>query len=149
MSNFYVNLTKEEMAAQVAALLNGQNQLTTTYTPYFLMVARQDYFVEVYGSLVVGCAALEYENSTWSKIKHVSVRPEFQRRGIAKRILTTILGCCKSENVYMTIREDNKPSLAMANSLGFVVVKREWIQDHYLLAVGRKVNDVRTGQAAR
>lgn len=146
--NFYVTLTKEEMAAQVAALLNSYNRLTTKHTMHTIMYAPQDYFIEVYGNIVAGCAAILYENNAWSKIKHVSTRMEFRRRGIARKLIQTAMKCCHSENVYMTIRADNNPSLSMAQSLGFVEVKREWIIDHYLIAMGRKINDARSSQAS-
>ena len=73
-----------------------------------------------------------------SKIKHVCVDPTYRRFGVAKRLIETALSNCPSEYVCMTIRDDNKGSLKMAERLGFVFVQKNWMKDHFVITVGRR-----------
>lgn len=140
MANFYVSISKNEMASQISALVNNHNKLRRKHTVFSVLKAGTDYFVDVIGNKVIGCVGLSKKHSTLSEIKHVCVAPMHRRRGIAKNLITLAIANCNTENVYMTIRDDNTPSLMTARSLGFVLIRKDWQLDHYVITVGRKKN---------
>lgn len=141
MANFFVSLTNEEIAGQIAFLINKYNNLYIVHNWFTVNSSTIDYFVEIIGNRVIGCAGILKETGNWSLIKHVCVAPEFRNKGIAIKLINTAIQNCKTEYVYMTIRENNLASLNMAKTLGFNTIKREWSKNHYIVAVGRKTNN--------
>lgn len=139
MANFFVSLTSEEIAKQIANLINKYNRLYIRHNGFTIAARTTDYFIEVFGDKVVGCASITKENNEWSVIKYVCVEPKSRGKGIASKLVSLSIQNCKTKYVYMTIREDNIASLYMANKLGFTTIKQEWSRDHYLIIVGRKV----------
>jgi len=137
MAEFYVSVSKEEMATQIAKLINKYNQWYTKYTPEVIYVTPANYFVTLDVNRVIGCSASIKEYPTLSKIMHVCVVPEFRNKGIAKSLVELAIQNCDTDYVYMTIRKDNIPSLRMANSLGFKFIKQDWFKDHWTLTLGR------------
>lgn len=137
MAEFYVSVSTESMAAQIADLVNRYNQWYTTYTPAAISIMPANYFVVLDIDRVIGCSANIKEYSTLSKIMHVCVVPEFRNKGIAKSLVELAIRNCDTDYVYMTIRNDNIPSLRMANSLGFRFIKQDWFKDHWTLTLGR------------
>lgn len=138
MANFYVSISRDEMASQISALVNNHNRLYKRHTTFSILRNGADYFVEVIGNKVIGCAGLTKRHPTLSEIRHVCVAPSHRRRGIAKNLIALAIANCDTENVYMTIRDDNIPSLMTAKSLDFVPIRKDWRSDHYVIVVGRR-----------
>ena len=145
MADFYVSLSNNEIASQIAALLNTHNQLLVSHNAVSIGSGASNYFVEISRtaqgiSQVVGCAGLLKEFPTLSKIYHVSVRPDYRNMGIAKKLIGLAIQNCETERVYMTVREGNVPSLKMASSLNFKFVDKMWSRshDHMVILVGRR-----------
>jgi ribosomal protein S18 acetylase RimI-like enzyme len=147
MATFFVSLSTREMARQIALLVNMHNRLYKKHTENTILKDNADYFVEVIQSNVIGCAGLVKKDTDLCEIKHVCVHPEFRKRGIGKKLVTLAIANCPTNLIYMTIREDNVASLAMAKSLGFVQVRKHWNVDHFVITVGRRKNhDVCRGE---
>jgi len=139
MADFYISLSDNEIASQIAALLNANNQLLIKHNAASIKGGSAVYFIEIGGAAqVIGCAGLAIEQPILSKIFHVCTHPDYRRRGIAKKLVGLALSNCRTDNVYMTIREDNLPSLTMASSLGFQILQRIWSIDHWVIVVGRR-----------
>lgn len=138
MAEFYVSLSDHEMASQIADMLNRYNRWATRFTAMSLMVTAARYFVELEGSRVVGCASHLHDYPLMSKIQHICVLPQYRGRGIATRLTKMAIVHCDTELVYMTIREDNAASLALARTLGFIFVTKHWFRDHWTLTFGRR-----------
>ncbi len=140
MAEFYVSVSQNEMAQQIAALLNTHNKLYKFHTVRTILKDKADYFVEVVHNKVVGCVGLSRRDTNLSEIKHVCVCTDFRQRGIARKLINLAAAHCAADYIYMTIRNDNIPSLKMAQSLGFVPVKNHWSIDHHVITVGRRTN---------
>lgn len=138
MANFFVSLTNEEIAKQIANLVNRYNCLYVRHNGFTIAARTTNYFVEVFGDKIVGCTGITKENVDWSVIKYVCVEPKFRKNGIASKLISLSIQNCKTKFIYMTIRKNNIPSLCMANKLGFTTIRQEWSKDHYLIVVGRK-----------
>lgn len=138
MAEFYVALSAESMASQIAKMLNKYNRLYKSHTGWSISQEPIRYFVEVVGNRVIGCAGLMQEREDLSKILHVCVKPEYRKRGIAKKLIQVALDNCKTMLIYMTIREDNTASLRMAESMKFIPVNKYWSKDHNVVIMGRR-----------
>lgn len=138
MAEFYVSLSTIEMAAQIARLINKYNLWSTKYTASMIYTSPAYYFVELMGSQVIGCASIFKMEQTLSKIQHICVIPEFQGKKVATRLTNLAIGACKTEYICMTIREDNIPSLNLANTLMFKYIGRHWFRDHFTITVGKR-----------
>jgi ribosomal protein S18 acetylase RimI-like enzyme len=137
MVEFYMSLPAEEIAQQVAGLLNNHNKLYKKHTAYSIIRDPGKYFLEIAGDRVIGCSAIMQEDRKITRQYHLCVHPEFRRRGIARKLKQTALNNVRTPYVYVTIREDNVPSLNLNYSFGFVFVKKEWSKDHNVITLGR------------
>ena len=143
MANFYMTLSAEEISQQIAVLLNTHNYLKTQHNIHTIMGKKGAYFVDVVAGQVVGCSAIFRESDQITRQFHLCVHPDFRRRGIARKLKAASLRNVSTPYVYVTIREDNIPSINLNTSFGFVFVKKEWSNDHYVLTLGRMMNDFR------
>lgn len=150
MAEFYVSLSSHEMATQIAAMINKHNRWATHFSAFGILNSMARYFVEVEGDKVVGCAGTIQDYPTLTKVQHICVLPTHRRRGIAVRLSELAIANSDTEFVYMTIREDNTPSLRMAEALGFRYVTKHWFRDHWTLTFGRRRdNDRGCGYATK
>lgn len=139
MAEFFVTLGNQEIAKQVADMLNTQNQLYKRHSAYTIMNGATNYFVELEGSRVVGCTGLLKEFPTLSKSFHTSVLPSHRGMGLATKLLTVAFANCDTEYVYGTIREDNVASLRLVDKFGWKPVKKTWSRDHFVITMaGRR-----------
>jgi ribosomal protein S18 acetylase RimI-like enzyme len=138
MAEFYVSLSTMEIAAQIALLINKYNLWVTKYTANTIYTSSASYFVELINSRVIGCASILKVYPTLSRIQHICVIPEFRHKEVATKLTKLAIEMCDTEYIYMTIREDNIPSLNLANTLDFKYIRKHWFRDHYTLTVGRR-----------
>ena len=138
MAEFYVSLSVEEMASQIASLLNKHNKLYKKHKESTIIGnAETNYFVEVVHNTVIGCVGSVRKSERVTELKHVCVDPAYRRRGIASKLSNLAIANCSTEFVSMSVREDNKASLNMAKSMGFIQLKKHWSVDHYVITLGR------------
>jgi len=140
MAEFYVTLSQQEIARQIANLLNKYNKLYIYHTDHSIINSAADYFVEIVGDKVVGCTALLKEYPTLSKSYHASVLPEYRRKGLGTKLLLTAMNNCSTPYIYGTIREDNVASLRLVDKLGWKSIRRDWERDHYVITVANKLS---------
>lgn len=138
MVEFYVSVSRNEMAQQIATLVNNYNKLYKRHTAFSILRDRASYFVEIIGNEVIGCVGLSKRHPDLSEIKHVCVSPLHRWKGIAKKLINLAIANCDTDYVYMTINERNLPSLVMAKSLDFILIGKNWHSDHYVITVGRR-----------
>jgi len=141
MAEFYVSASEDDMASQIANMINQYNKWYTKFLASSVKMTNSRYFVELYGKTVAGVASNMRESHDLSKIQHICVLPEYRCKGIAKRLTKLAIEYCDTEFVYMTIREDNAESVALANTLGFRAIKKYWFRDHWTLTFGRRKID--------
>ena len=139
MVEFYMSLPAEDIAQQVADLLNTHNKLYKVHTADTILRDKAKYFLEISGDRVIGCSAIVKEEPTLTKQFHLCVHSDFRRKGIARKLKQTALNNVETQYVYVTIREDNTPSLNLNYSFGFVFVKNIWSKDHNVIMLGRAV----------
>ncbi len=116
---FYFALDHQEIAHQVAALLNCCNQLQKKKSTGSILHGRTNYVVEPHGKWVLGTIGVDRLNYTFTEIKHLVVHPDWRGKGLAKRLLRKALVMVDTKLVYATVREDNDASLKLFESFGF------------------------------
>lgn len=139
MVEFYMRLPAENIAQQVADLLNTHNKLYKMHTADTILRDPAKYFLEISGDMVVGCQAIMKEEPRLSKMFHLCVHSDFRRKGIARKLKQAALDNVETPYIYVTIREDNIPSLNLNYSFGFVFVKNILSKDHNVIMLGRAV----------
>ena len=139
MTEFYVSVSHDEMAQQIADLVNTHNQLYKQHTAYSITNSIAKYFVEVVQDKVIGCTALVKEEEKLSRNFHTCVHPSFRRQGIARKLKLLAIQNCDTNYIFSTVREDNQPSINMNLSLGYIFVNKIWSRDHYVLTLGRGI----------
>ena len=137
MANFYTTLPAEEIARQVAELLNNHNILRKYHTANTIMSNRGAYFVDIVGGQVIGCSAVLRETREVTRQFHLCVHPNFRRQGLGRKLKLASLSHVSTPYVYVTIREDNIASINLNTSVGFVFVKKDWVGNHNVLTLGR------------
>lgn len=120
-NKFGISLSAYDISAQIAVLLNTNNRLTRIHTPETIFHSSTEYFIELNGSVVVGCVGL-IRGVPMDKIVHLSVRHDYQHQGAGKKLLNTVLTNSNHDVLYMTVREDNFSCLNLAKLYGFVPV---------------------------
>ena len=145
MANFYITLSKDEIAIQIAALLNAHNKLTRLHGLQSIRDSAVDYFVETENSKIVGCVGLVKQYNTLSLIKHLSIDNRHRKEGLATRLIRVACNNCNTDYVYMTVRDDNRSCLNLLAKLDFVFVSKLWSRDHYVLTLGRRTLNVDSG----
>ncbi len=140
MSQFFVSISNDEIAEQIATLLNTFNLLRVTHTKDTIKSGIANYFVEIIKSKVIGCAALnrDMQYDDLSKIKHVCVHPEYRRLGVARKLITLAINHATTTYVYMTIRQANRASQSLAYKMNFN--KINYPNPHNLCIMGRRRN---------
>jgi ribosomal protein S18 acetylase RimI-like enzyme len=120
-NKFSVSLSAYDISVQIALLLNTNNRLTRIHTPETILHSAIEYFIELNGSIVVGCVGL-IRAAPMDKIVHLSVKRDYQHQGVGKKLLNTVLTNSNHDILYMTVREDNSQCLNLVKLYGFVPV---------------------------
>lgn len=134
---FYFSLDHQDIAGQVAALLNSYNRLGTTKSIPDVTSGRNNYIVETHGRWVIGTVGLDRQSYTFTEIKHLVVHPDWRGKGIAKHLLKRAIDITSTKMAYATVREDNKSSLKLFESFGFRNAGDYAAEDHRVVLLVR------------
>lgn len=138
MAEFYTTLNNNDIAKQIADMVNRYNKWCISFTEQSVLRCPTRYFVEIVYNKIVGCAGINRESPSTSKLIHICTLPEYRGMGIAKKLSECAIASTDTEYIYMTIREDNIPSIRLANALRFQYFRKHRFMDHFTLSFGRK-----------
>lgn len=127
---FYHALADTEIARQIAVLVNQHNGLAGKRRDIDILESKTKYMVETHGKHVIGAVGTEKESYTLSEIKHLVVHPKWRHQGLGKYLTKRALRLVETPMAYCTIREDNKPSIRLFESIGFSKANAYAGQDH-------------------
>jgi ribosomal protein S18 acetylase RimI-like enzyme len=136
MAEFLAAVSEHDIAEQIAMNLNQYNRWLHQFSAQSIMLSPVRYFVELEYGRVVGCAGILHDEPNLTKLQHICVLPRCRRRGTALKLAKLAIVNCGTDYIYMTVREDNVASLALARALGFVYVNKHWFRDHWTLSFG-------------
>ena len=135
---FFSVLPDYEAAKQIASLINVHNGLSLKRRSVDIVESRVNYVVETHGKFVIGAIGIERVSFTFSEVKHLVVRPEWRHRGVGRFITRRALQLIENPLVYCTVRENNKASILLFESLGFVRTEQYGTEDHDVVLLTRR-----------
>jgi GNAT superfamily N-acetyltransferase len=117
-------MTRAE-ATQIANLLNERNQLARVYAADDVLAAADDYEYEVRDNHVVGC--VERRRVQWYQweVRHLSVSPDFEGKGVAFAVYRRAEAAAirgRACLLQCTIRRGNEESERFFRRQGFTEV---------------------------
>jgi len=116
---FYRCIDAQDIAHQIAGLLNSYNGLARRRFAVDVLNSKTDYIVETHGKLVIGAVGLHKLSFHISEVKHLSIREMWRKKGVGRFLLKRAIKLCETPFAYATIREDNLPSVQLFESVGF------------------------------
>jgi N-acetylglutamate synthase-like GNAT family acetyltransferase len=129
---FYFPISHQEIARQVAGLLNDYNNLAMMRTSQDIINAKTRYVVETHGKFVIGVAGIEKVSYQMSELKHMVVHPDWRGKGLAAFVSKRALLVCETPSVYATVRTTNNSSIRALEKLEFLRVHDVPSGDHTL-----------------
>ena len=134
---FLHGLPNRDIATQIAGLINDYNGLSAKRNGTAILQAQTDYVVETHGKLVLAAVGLNRDSYTLTEMKHLVVRPEWRKKGVAQFVAKRALALVDTPMVYATIREGNIASLRLFEKLGFVNSSEYPTKDHKVVLMTR------------
>ena len=108
------------IATQIAALLNKHNKLGVHYSKDGILLEKDTYIVETVDRFVVAAVQIKRLSYAISEAKHLVVRTNMRKKGLAKSLVTAAVNRSTTPIVIATIREENAGSIKTFESCGFV-----------------------------
>lgn len=106
----------QEIAQQIASLINERNQLSKLYTAKMILEHKENYvYFEKDGELIACAESKKVQWYQW-EICHVSVAKKFERKGKGTEILLLAENKAKKGNARIlqsTIRSNNENSIGL------------------------------------
>lgn len=134
---FFHSISDQDISTQIAGLVNDYNGLAAKRTSSAILQNQTDYVVETHGKLVIAAVGLNRDSYTLTEMKHLVVRPEWRKKGVAQFVAKRALGLIDTPMVYATIREDNTASLKLFEKLGFISSGKYSTKDHQVILMTR------------
>ncbi len=135
---FFPGLPDYEVAKQIARLINIYNGLSLKRRSVDIVEGRTNYVAETHGKLVIGAVGIERVSFTFSEIKHLVVRPEWRCKGVGRFVTKRALQLVENPLAYCTIRADNKASIKLFESLGFIRADQYEAENHDVVLLTRR-----------
>lgn len=134
---FYFPIPHQEIAKQVADLINSYNSLATVRTSQGILNGKVNYVVETHGKYVIGVAGIEKVSYQLSELKHMVVHPDWRGKGLGSFVAKRALRICETPSVYATVRTTNKASIRTLEKLEFLRAHEFSVGDHALVMLIR------------
>ena len=134
---FYFPISHQEIAKQVAALINSYNSLAMVRTSQGILDGKVNYVVETHGKYVIGVAGIEKVSYQLSELKHMVVHRDWRGKGLGSFVAKRALQICETPSVYATVRTTNKASIRTLEKLEFLRAHEFSADDHTLVMLIR------------
>lgn len=100
----------ENIAQQIADLLNYRNNLLTQYSREKILKYHQQYIYDLDGESLIACVRIKKIQWYQSELRHLAVHPAYEKRGYGQRMISLAEARAKelrTRIVQCTIRADN------------------------------------------
>ena len=136
----HLTLSELDIASQIATLIDTYNGWQIKCSSQAILNSNVNYFVELHQNLVIGCAGLHYENALSSKLVHLCVHNLYRKKGIGKKLVTTLINNCPTNKISVNIRNTNFNSLYLFYRLGFINESSFYIGKNKIICVSKTTN---------
>lgn len=124
------------VAFQISDLLNKYNNLKIFHTITTIKADKGTYFVYFDDGKVVGCTAIKEEHPTLTRNYHTCVSFYYRNKHIATKLIKHAESICETQNMFVTIRTDNFPSIALYSNMGYIYIKEE---QKNIITLGKRI----------
>lgn len=139
MSKFILTIGKEDIAKQIADLINSGRQLYLYQTAQTILNNNIRYILELSGTTVIGVVGLEQLRPNVTEIKHLVVHPAYRRKGMGRKLLLKAVEAASTEFVYGLVRSDNLTNIRNNLRIGMKPIgKTRMRRGHRLIVFARR-----------
>ena len=125
MSKFSLTIDAQNIAGQIANLLNSGGQLWAYMHPQGILASSVRYIIELDGVKVVGVIGLEQQRPNVTEMKHLCVHPDYRRKGLGHKLLEKGLASAKTEFIYGAVRSDNHTNIRNNLRIGMIPIGKK------------------------
>jgi len=144
MNKFNLTVDTNNLADQIAALINSGQQLRYYLTRQSILNGRIQYIIEMDREKVIGAMALEQQNAKVTEMKFLCVHPNYRRQGLGRKLLETGVKNATTEFVYGAVRSDNEVNIRNNLRIGMRPVGKYRGRGCYIIVFARRrTNNVR------
>ena len=151
MSKFSLTLNAENIAGQIAKLLNDGGQLWAYIHPNLILTNSIRYIIELDRETVIGVVGLEQQSPKVTEMKHLCVHPNYRCRGLGRKLLEKGLKATSTEFVYGAVRSDNATNIRNNLRIGMLPIgKKRGSWGCHIIIFARRTNSesrVHSGRA--
>ena len=107
MNKFNLTMSANDIASQIADLINSGRQLWYHLTAFSILNKPVKFLIEIDKGKIIGVIGLEQKNSRVTELKYLCVHPDYRRRGLGKKLLFLGVNSAPTKFVYGAVRSDN------------------------------------------
>jgi len=141
VSKFLLTLNSKDIAKQISNLINIGGQLRIKAYPWFILGGPIQYLIELDGEKVIGVIGLDKQNQQVTELKHLSVHPDYRKRGLGKKLLRKGIKAAKTNYVYGLVGEDNVININNNLKVGMKPIGKKMGKGRYLIIFARNKNE--------
>jgi len=136
LSKFLLTLSPQNLAGQIASLINAGGQLRLNLAVHHILRSQTEYIVELDGQKVIGVIGVHKVSPQATELRHLCVRPEYRGRGLGRKLLEKGIENTKTEIVYGLVRRDNKVNMRNNLRVGMIPVAK--VQNRLIVFARRR-----------
>lgn len=142
MNKFNLTIDTDNLADQIAVLINSGQQLRYHLTRQSILNGHTRYVIEMDKEKVIGVIALEQENAKVTEMKFLCTHPDYRRQGLGKKLLEVGIKNATTAFVYGTVRSDNEVNIRNNLRVGMKPVGKYRGRGCYIIIFARRINNV-------
>lgn len=138
MSKFVLTIDANDLAGQVASLINAGGQLKFLMSRGSILNNNIRYLVELHKDKLIGTIGLEKCNPYTTEMKHLCVHPEYRRQGLGRRLLERGVQASLTEIVFGTVRSDNAVNIRNNLRIGMIPIGKRTKRTYSIIIFARR-----------
>ena len=124
MSKFRLTIGVNNLASQIASLINSGKQIWYYLTDYSILSSPIQFMIELDKEKVIAVIGIEKKNESLTELKYLCVHPDYRRQGLGKKMLELGMKAATTKYVYGTVRATNEVNVRNNFRVGMKPVGR-------------------------
>lgn len=142
MNKFNLTIDTNNLADQIAKLVNLGGQIRYRLAPRSILSGNVKYILEMDGEKVIGIIGLEQKNDKVTEMKFLCVHPGYRKRGLGKKLLEVGIRNASTEYIYGTVRSDNVTNVRNNFRIGMKAIGKYPGRGCNIIVFARRRGDV-------
>jgi len=111
MSKFSLTISANDMASQIADLINSGKQLWYHLTAFSILNGPVKFLIEIDKDKIIGVIGLEQKSGHVTELKYLCVHSNYRRHGLGEKLLRLGVNSAPTKFVYGAVRSDNHTNI--------------------------------------